>query len=265
MAGSAPEIVVLVSIGCHPVSGRPRRADLDARALELALRAVPAERVTVLHAGDPTAAPLRDYLGMGPPRLACIELASGTDPFPALAAWLDAVHPRLILAGTAAEAGEGSGMAPYWLAHRLRLRLVPAIVGLALADGEAELVQAVRGGRRRRLISPLPLLATVGERSPTPRLPTFGRARRGVLDAVPGEGPPDDRSSWLARPARARPTRAMPTVPGRAADRLRIVQGVAAQAGSPANTATGPLVDLDPNAAAESVLRYLREEGLLAN
>ena len=34
------QIVALVSIGAHPSSGRPRRAEQDARAVELGLRLV---------------------------------------------------------------------------------------------------------------------------------------------------------------------------------------------------------------------------------
>ncbi|MDO7895166.1 electron transfer flavoprotein subunit beta, partial [Pseudomonas aeruginosa] len=47
-------IVALVSIGAHPASGRPRRAEQDARAVELGLR-LSGPRLQVLHAGDPHA------------------------------------------------------------------------------------------------------------------------------------------------------------------------------------------------------------------
>ena len=51
-------IAVLVSVGRHPASGRARRADRDARALELALRLSPSARPLVIHAGDPARAGL---------------------------------------------------------------------------------------------------------------------------------------------------------------------------------------------------------------
>ena len=58
-------VAILVSAGAHSLSGRPRRADLDARAIELALRLSPSAPLHVVHAGDPKEAALRDYLGAG--------------------------------------------------------------------------------------------------------------------------------------------------------------------------------------------------------
>ena len=55
------EVVVLLSVGRHPVSLRRRRAPMDARALELALR-LPEVSILGLHAGDPEEPALRDYL-----------------------------------------------------------------------------------------------------------------------------------------------------------------------------------------------------------
>jgi len=57
-------IVALVSVGAHPLSGRPRRAEQDARAVELGLH-LAGERLQVLHAGDPQQEALRAY-GYGP-------------------------------------------------------------------------------------------------------------------------------------------------------------------------------------------------------
>src|SRR5689334_1636297 len=108
---------VLVSIGRHPASGRPRRADRDARAVELALAARLSPRL--LHAGAADAAPLQDYLGMGATEIAVLPLPPKADAVPALAAALAADAPALVLAGAAAEVGEGSGMLPYLLAERL--------------------------------------------------------------------------------------------------------------------------------------------------
>ena len=47
-------IVALVSVGAHPTSGRPRRAEQDARAVELGLR-LAGQNLQLLHAGDPQA------------------------------------------------------------------------------------------------------------------------------------------------------------------------------------------------------------------
>ena len=43
-------ITVLVSVGEHPLSKRPRRAEQDARALEIGLN-VPDTNLQVMHAG----------------------------------------------------------------------------------------------------------------------------------------------------------------------------------------------------------------------
>lgn len=48
------DVAVLVSIGRHPTTGRARRAEQDARGLELALAMeaeLPGTRISVLHAG----------------------------------------------------------------------------------------------------------------------------------------------------------------------------------------------------------------------
>ncbi len=152
-------------------------------------------------------------------------------------------------------------MVPYWLAHRLGLRLVPAIAGLTMASGEAAMVQAVPGGRRRQLFCPLPLLATVGSRAPGPRLSAFARARRGVLYAAPARGEPDARQDWAARPARARPTRAMQGASGSASERLRAGRGDTGSGKRGGDETT--LANIDPENAADRILGYLREEGLL--
>src|SRR5690349_249452 len=90
------DVAVLLSIGSHPASGRPRRAPLDAQALELALRLTESgqtARIHALHAGNPDEPSLRDYLGMGLDRLEVLETAPGADPVPALIARLRELAP----------------------------------------------------------------------------------------------------------------------------------------------------------------------------
>ncbi len=89
-------IVALVSIGAHPASGRPRRAEQDARAVELGLR-LSGPRLQVLHAGDPHAEALRGYLGMGLERLSVLEQPAGADALPALAEHLRDSRAQLVL------------------------------------------------------------------------------------------------------------------------------------------------------------------------
>ncbi|MFO6372298.1 electron transfer flavoprotein subunit beta, partial [Pseudomonas aeruginosa] len=154
-------IVALVSIGAHPASGRPRRAEQDARAVELGLR-LSGPRLQVLHAGDPHAEALRGYLGMGLERLSVLEQPAGADALPALAEHLRDSRAQLVLTGSQAETGEGSGMLPFLLAERLGW---PLVVGLAevekVEDGSAQVLQALPRGQRRRLRVRLPFVASV--------------------------------------------------------------------------------------------------------
>lgn len=173
-------VAVLLSIGRHPASGRPRRAPLDARALELALR-LPEAEILALHAGDPASPALREYLGMGLPEITALRLPEGADPVPALVARLRAFGPDLILTGAQAEAGEDSGMVPYLLAEALGAAVAPNVVEIALGAGPASLeaLMALPRGRRRKALLPLPAALAVGPAAPAPRQPSFARARRG--------------------------------------------------------------------------------------
>lgn len=250
------DVVVLVSIGRHPVSGRPRPAAADARALDLAL-SLPDARVRLLHAGDPAEPALRDYLGMGVEAMTVLAMTADADPVPALIAHLRAAKPQLVLAGVRAEAGEDSGLLPYLVAEGLDCALCPGIVGLAIDGAEAEALQALPRGRRRRIGTRLPLLATVPATAPPPRMSAFGRARRARIETV-AVSPMIDaaRSSWEERPARRRPKRLRVAKAASAADRVRAVTEAAAGKGR-------VLQGLAPDAAAKAILDYLIEEGII--
>jgi len=71
-------VISLVSIGAHPTSGRPRRAEQDARAVELGLQ-MAGDKLQVLHAGNIAEPTLRSYLGMGLPQLHVLEQPEGSD------------------------------------------------------------------------------------------------------------------------------------------------------------------------------------------
>ena len=144
-------IVALVSVGAHPTSGRPRRAEQDARAVELGLR-LAGQNLQLLHAGDPQAEALRGYLGMGLEQLDVLEQPEGADALPLLVDYLQGSRTQLVLTGSQAETGEGSGMLPFLLAERLGW---PMVVGLAevekVENGVAQVLQALPRGQRRRL------------------------------------------------------------------------------------------------------------------
>ncbi|MBO4970836.1 MAG: electron transfer flavoprotein subunit beta, partial [Pseudomonas sp.] len=104
--------VALVSIGAHPASGRARRAEQDARAVELGLE-LAGDSLHVLHAGNPHEPALRAYLGMGLDELHVLEQPDGADAVPALRDYIREAGVQLVLTGSQAETGEGSGMLPY--------------------------------------------------------------------------------------------------------------------------------------------------------
>src|SRR6516165_3559454 len=208
----ALDVAVLLSIGRHPASGRSRRADLDSRALELALRLGPEVRLHAIHAGDPAEPALADYLGMGLETLTVLRQPPGADVLPALAGHLAALKPALVFAGLAAEAGEGSGMLPYLLAQGLGAALLPAMAEASLAGAAIAGLQALPRGRRRRLAAGLPAMLTVDRAAAQGRQTAFARARAGriiPIEAPVGEAQAVARAAGDLRevPARPKPRR----------------------------------------------------------
>lgn len=251
------EIAVLLSIGRHPASGRARRADFDARALELALRLGGDTRVHAIHAGDPREPALADYLGMGLATLTVLHQPAGTDVLPALAQHLIELKPALLLAGSVAEAGAASGMLPYLLARQLGATLLPAVSELSLGTGRIEALQALARGRRRRLAAGLPCVVTVDRAGPAPRQIAFAAARRGRIvtrDLPPGPQLPKDVREV---PARLKPKRLKVMAGGNAAERLRAATQMQAGRGR-------LMVDPPAGEAAQAIYDYLRAEGILA-
>jgi electron transfer flavoprotein beta subunit len=237
------EVAVLLSIGRHPASGRARHADLDARALQLALSLADVARVHAIHAGDPDEPALRDYLGMGIDSLTVLALDG--DVSGALSDHLKLLRPAVVLAGHRAECGEASGMLPYVIAQTLQAQLVADAVSITLRGDSAGVIQAQPRGGRRALRVALPLVVTVDRAAPQPRTIAVDPLSRALSI------PPD----WLERPARVRPRR-VPRVQGSAAERLRSIQVVRAGSGV-------RRIDADPVQAAQAIWQYLREQGLV--
>lgn len=251
-------VVVLVSIGTHPASCRPRRAPQDARAVELGLR-LAGPGLRLLHAGDPAREALRHYLGMGPQRLQVVQQPAGADVLPALAEHLAGTGAQLVLTGSRAETGEGSGMLPFLLAERLGW---PLLSGLAevehIDDGIAQVLQALPRGQRRRLRVRLPFVASVDDAAPAPRQSAFGPARRGRIEAIHAAFASDELlAAHPLQAARARPRRLKLIKGGNAAERMKAATAKATGGGGQV------LTGLTPEAGAEAILKLLSEEGLL--
>jgi len=252
------DIAVLLSVGRHAASGRARRADLDARALELALGLADTARVHAIHAGDPQEPALREYLGMGIGRLTVLP-ATGCDVAPVLTHHLRALRPAVVLAGQCAENGEASGMLPYLIAQALGSQLVAGAVSITLRGDAARVVQALPRGARRALRIALPVTLTLDRAGPEARMSAFAPARRGqiqVAEADPSATGPAMPSDWRRQPARARPRRLRTLVAASAAERLRSIQPMRASAGT-------RLVDVDAEQAARAIWQYLLDQALV--
>lgn len=254
-------VTVLVSIGRHPLTARTRRADQDARAVEMALTLESAS-VSLLHAGQQDSEneeAIRGYLGMGIDSIDLIEQRPQADVIPVLAKALRTSAPQLVLTGTRAETGEASGVTPYLLAEALGW---PIITGLAAVEkieqGVATVLQALPRGKRRRLRIRLPAIATVDSSAPPARQSAFGPAKRGELDLHQEPSAIDDPlGTWHIQPARKRPKRLKIVKSSSARDRFKAA-AAKAEGGSGQT-----LTDVTPEQGAEAIFKLLKEEGVL--
>lgn len=265
--GTQLSVAVLVSVGRHPLTGRARRADQDARAVEMALTLQDA-RISLIHAGrhdDTSDSALRGYLGMasgdtGFASIGLLEQPPGADVVPALATALRDAAPQLVLCGARAETGEGSGLLPYLLADWLGW---PVVTGLATVErvehGVATVLQALPRGQRRRLRVRLPAIATVESSAPAARQSAFGPARRGGFDSQARPGVMDDALlEWQVQPARKRPKRLKIVKSTSARDRFKAAAAKAQGGGGQV------LEEATPEQGAEAIFKLLKDEGVLS-
>ncbi|MBV7297408.1 electron transfer flavoprotein subunit beta [Enterovibrio paralichthyis] len=252
------DVMVLVSVGQHPLSGRPRRAERDAKALELALSldGIP----SVVLAGDPDSAAVREYLGMGLPKLNVLKQPEQADTSVALCEFVKSGQPSLVLCGARAEQGESSGMVPYLVAKALNAAVVPEVVTvLSRSEDAVEVLQALAGGQRRKLRATLPAVLIASQSAPDARQSAFTKARDGLVKVLEVAVVDDtEKQGWQWQPAKSRPKRTK-TVAATASSRDRFRAATAAQASSGGEV----LRDVPANEAAEKVLKLLKEKGVL--
>lgn len=252
-------VVALVSVGKHPSSGRARRADQDARAVEMGLRLTP-QALEVIHAGDSSNSVLRDYAGMGLQAVKVLEQPPQADVLPALVEYLGASLPDIIMTGVRAESGESSGMTPYLLSEKLGIPVVTGIAEIrSVSQGYAEVLQALPRGQRRALRVQLPFIASVDSAAMPARQSAYGPAMRAQVEAeqVTIEVVDSVRASWEETPARKRPKRLKVVKAKTAADRFKAATAKA--------TGDGGAVMRDESAAekAKAIFDLLVEEGVL--
>src|SRR6195952_5960269 len=251
-------VISLVSIGAHPTSGRPRRAEQDARAVELGLQ-LAGDNLHVLHAGNAQEPALRAYLGMGLNELHVLDQPQDADALPGLADYIRESGVQLVLTGSQAETGEGSGMLPYLLAEKLGW---PLVVGMAevesMSNGTAQVLQALPRGQRRRLKVRLPFLATVDNAAPKPRQSAYGPAQRGTVEVDEVEIVDDQLlASAELQPAKPRPKRLKVIKAKSGADRMKAATAKASGGGGQV------LKGVSPEEGAAAILKLLVEEGVV--
>lgn len=258
-------IAVLLSIGQHPITARPRRADQDARALELALQMDNAD-VKPLHIGqrnEHNEIALRSYLGMG---VSQINLIEHDDILTGLVQGVRDCEASLVLCGSRAETGEGSGLIPYLLAKKLSWPVISGLVSIESIDqGRATLLQALPRGQRRKLSVSLPAVLAVDPAAVNARQSAFGPAQRGAILPISSKASTAERESdktfvnsiWHFQPAKKRPKRLKIIKAASARDRFKAAAAKADASGGKV------LQGISSDDAANEIIKLLLEEGVL--
>jgi electron transfer flavoprotein beta subunit len=206
--GVLRNIAVLVSIGCHPVSGTARYSRNDATALTIALSLAHKHHATldVLHAGDASSPALKDYLALGASRVEVLAATPGDEIAIALSERLKGYD--LVLTGTRAEGASDSGMLPYQLADLLGIPLLSAAVDIDIEADTVAVRQFLPKGIRRRVRTSLPAVVAIHPMgNATPRY-AYAKLREGAIENIAVSAiQSHEHREWSIRPATAKPVR----------------------------------------------------------
>jgi electron transfer flavoprotein beta subunit len=253
--------VILLRGGCHPASLAPRPAPLEVQAIGLA-RGLGATLIGLAAVPREARDQLALYGGHGLGRLVHLPLPAGADPLPALAAWLAAEKPDLILAGRRSEVGRGRGLLPYRLAAALGLPLAADVIAARLAEAPNALALTLYRprGARLALTARLPLVLTLHPAAPVGPAFAHGRMRHlRIEEHAVSPGVEEKASSSLIPPPPRRPYRPRPRLlptpqAGDAAARRAALTGLGQK--------TRRIEAVSPEEAADRLLEALAALGL---
>ncbi|MCD0495578.1 electron transfer flavoprotein subunit beta/FixA family protein [Achromobacter sp. MY14] len=248
-----PRIVVLVSLGEHPVSGVARSSRNDTLALALARRLAGGE-VDVVHAGDPAAPALRDYLAQGAAVIEAIDVPPGRDVLEALAEYVRGYD--VVLCGTRSESGAGSGLLPYLLAQALHRPLLPAVLSAEIHAGSIVTQQWLPKGRRREVAATLPAVVMMHPLATLDVRYVYARERAGQIVARVPPVVPAPLAALRIEPAQGRPRKlaARESRSGHA----RLLAAITMESRGGAVITEG-----SPHEKAQAVIAYLRTHSLI--
>ncbi len=226
------KVLSLVSIGRHPQSGRLRRGDLDAKAVEMGLNLC-AEEFSIVHAGNPENPVLRHYAGMGVKQMVVLKQHQDDDALPVFVDYIAKHGPQIVLTGQRSESGESSGMLPYLLAEKLAWPMVSGVAEIvSIHDGEAQLLLALPRGQRRAVTVKLPFIASVSSAAKEARQSAFAVGLRASIEVHDVANCVDQATSqWQVAPAKPRAKRMKVVKAKNAAERMKAATAKAQSSG----------------------------------
>jgi electron transfer flavoprotein beta subunit len=224
-------------------------------------RRMAGDGLRVVHAGAEQEPSLQDYLALGAGTIEVLPLDSSGDAVAALAAYLKDVD--VILTGSNADSGAGSGLFPYVLARALARPVVANVlearVERAAGEGwDVEIRQFLPKGERRRIGCELPLVIAVHPLAPVELKYAYARRVSGRVERGP-EIPTGTRvvePGWAIEAASRRPVRLKARETKSAHARMQAA--VVAEAKGGVVAFGGSTVD-----KAQVMLNYLREHRLV--
>jgi electron transfer flavoprotein beta subunit len=253
-------VAALISAGRHAVSGAPRPCRGDAIAMALGRQLV-GDALRVVHAGAEQEPSLQDYLALGAGNIEVLPLDTSSDALAALVTYLKDVD--LILTGSRAESGAGSGLLPYALAQGLARPIVANVLearveNCAANSLDVKIRQFLPKGQRRRVACPLPLVLAVHPLAPVELKYAYSRRISGRVEAV--SKPPTVEGvlqpSWTVETASRRSVRLRPQ--DKKSGHARMLSAIASEAKGGVVAFEGTTVD-----KAQVMLTYLREHRLV--